>query len=297
MTSKDCRDAILPPPKVTVVVVVLALASSLCYGLADFLGGLLARRTNAWTVAVVANSAATVFTALGALFVAGAPAPADWLWGAVAGVGGGIGAVFLYRGLASGRMSVVAPLSAIGAALLPVVVGVVAGERPGVVTWVGLACAFPAIWLISRAAEPATGQPQTASGGVLDGLLAGLGFGVLFAALGQVPDAAGLGPLALTQGVSVVAIVAVATALRRRWVPRDRHAASAMVVGFLGAAATWLFLLATQSGFLTVAAVLSSLYPASTVLLAAVLLHERIDRGQSVGLLLAALAVGLVAAG
>jgi drug/metabolite transporter (DMT)-like permease len=279
------------------VVVVLALASSLCYGLADFLGGLLARRTSAWSVAVVSNSSATLFTALGALAVVGSPRPADWLWGVVAGVGGGIGTVFLYRGLAGGRMSVVAPLSAVGAALLPVVVGVVTGERPGVVTWVGLACAFPAIWLISRAAEPAAGQPPTASGGVVDGLLAGLGFGVLFAGLAQVPDAAGLGPLALTQGVSVIAIVTLATALRQRWVPRDRHAASAVLVGFLGAVATWLFLLASQSGFLTVAAVLSSLYPASTVVLAAVVLHERIDRAQSVGLLLAALAVGLVAAG
>jgi drug/metabolite transporter (DMT)-like permease len=247
-------------------------------------------------VAVVGNASAALLTALVAFLVAGQPLRADWLWGAVAGVGGGVGTVFLYRGLAMGRMSVVAPLSAVGAALLPVVVGVIAGERPGTVTWVGLACAFPAIWLISRAAEPTSVAPG-ASGGVLDGLLAGLGFGVLFAGLAQIPDAAGLGPLALAQGVSVAAIVAMAVGFRHSWLPRDRYAAAAAVAGALGAFATWLFLVATQTGFLTVAAVLSSLYPASTVLLAAVLLHERIGRTQGVGLLLAALAVGLVAAG
>ena len=279
------------------MVVVLALASSLCYGLADFLGGLLARRTGAWSVAAVGNTSATVCTALVAFLVAGEPTGADWVWGSVAGLGAGAGTVFLYRGLASGRMSVVAPLSAVGAALLPVLVGVVAGERPGVITWTGLGCAFPAIWLISRAAEPAAGQRPSASGGVLDGLMAGLGFGVLFAALAQIPDTAGLGPLALTQGVSVLVIVGIATGLRRSWLPRDRYAAAAVSAGALGALATWLFLLATQSGFLTVAAVLSSLYPASTVLLAALLLHERIHRGQAVGLLLAALSVGLVAVG
>ncbi|HLL09135.1 MAG TPA: DMT family transporter [Nocardioidaceae bacterium] len=279
------------------MVVVLALASSLCYGLADFVGGLLARRTGAWSVAVVGNTSATFCTAVVAFLVAGEPTPADWVWGTVAGVGAGFGTVFLYRGLAGGRMSVVAPLSAVGAALLPVLVGVASGERPGVITWAGLGCAFPAIWLISRAAEPAAGGQASPSGGVVDGLMAGLGFGLLFAALAQIPDAAGLGPLALTQGVSVVAIISIATGLRRSWLPRDRFAAAAVGAGALAALATWLFLVATQSGFLTVAAVLSSLYPASTVLLAALVLHEHIDRGQGLGLLLAAVSVGLVAVG
>lgn len=276
------------------MVVLLALGSALAYGLADFVGGLLSRRTGVWSVATVGQATATLCTALVALLVAGDPVAGDWVWGATAGVGSGVGTVFLYRGLAGGRMSVVAPVSAVGAAVLPGLVGVATGERPAALTWLGVACAFPAIWLVSR---PQRGDAEASRGGVLDGLLAGLGFGALFTALGQVPDAAGLGPLALAQAVSVVVIVAIAVALRTAWVPRDRYAAAAAVAGLLGALATGLFLLATQSGLLTVAAVLSSLYPATTVLLAALVLRERIGRAQGLGLLLAAAAVGLVAAG
>ena len=131
--------------------VLLALGSAVAYGLSDFIGGILARRARVFAVAVVGQTASTAGTGVPAmLFFSGEPATPDWVWGAVAGVGSGLGAVFLYRGLASGRMSVVAPLSAVAAALLPAVVGFISGERPTVVTWLGVACAFPAIWLVSR---------------------------------------------------------------------------------------------------------------------------------------------------
>lgn len=283
--------------RVGAVVVLLALGSAVAYGLSDFIGGILARRSRVWPVAVVAQLAATAGCSVAALLYTGEPTTPDWVWGAVAGVGSGIGAVFLYRGLASGRMSVVAPLSAVAAALLPVAAGLISGERPSLVTWLGVVCAFPAIWLVSRAADPAPGDDRAHHAGVADGLLAGLGFGALFAALGQVEDGGGLGPLALAQATSVVAIIALATGLRQPWFPRYRGEAAASIAGLLGALATSLFLLATQSGLLTVAAVLSSLYPASTVLLAALVLHERIRRSQGFGLLLAGTAVALVAAG
>ncbi|MDQ3662561.1 MAG: DMT family transporter [Actinomycetota bacterium] len=279
------------------MVVLLALGSAVAYGLSDFVGGVLARRASVFAIAVVGQSASTAATSVVALLLPGAPATSDWIWGAVAGVGSGVGAAFLYRGLASGRMSVVAPLSAVAAALLPVVVGYISGERPTLVTWLGVLCAFPAIWLVSRAADPASGGERSHRAGVADGLLAGLGFGALFAALGQVEDGSGLGPLALAQATSVGAIIALATALRQPWLPRHRGEAAASIAGLLGALATSLFLLSTQSGLLTVAAVLSSLYPASTVLLAALLLHERIRRSQGLGLLLAGAAVALVAGG
>jgi drug/metabolite transporter (DMT)-like permease len=280
------------------VVVLLALGSALAYGLSDFVGGLLSRRVSPWTVAVVAQAAATVLTALTALFVPGEPSAADWAWSAVAGVGNGAGAGFLYRGLGAGRMGVVAPISAVGAALVPVAVGVLVGERPTGVTWLGVCCAFPAIWLVSRTEDTSgPGHPAGAAAGFVDGVLAGLGFGVLFAALGQVPEDAGIGPIALTQAVSVLATITLAMALRASWLPRDRSSAAALGVGVLGTAATLLFLLATQTGLLTVAAVVTSLYPALTVLLATLLLRERIGRTQGVGLALAAAAVGLVAAG
>ena len=128
-------------------------------------------------------------------------------------------------------------------------------------------------------------------------MLAGLGFGVLFAALGQVPEEAGLWPLALAQAVSLPSAVVLALVLGAAWVPRQRQAWWALLAGPLGASATGAFLLATQSGYLTIAGILASLYPASTVLLAALILHEKVHRAQGVGLGLCAVAIGLVAGG
>jgi uncharacterized membrane protein len=276
--------------------IVLALASALAYGMSDFVGGLVSRRTSAWSAAVVGAAAAAVSTAVLALAAPGDPDAASLGWAALAGLGSGAGAGFLYRGFAAGRMGVVAPLSAVGAALVPLTVGVLAGERPSLLAWAGIGAALPGIWLVSR--EPASGEPgMSLAAGVVDGLLAGLGFGILFAALGQIPDSAGLWPLALTQLMSVPAVVLIAGLMRERWVPRDRVALHAVWCGLLSTGATAAFLLATQRGYLTVSGVLASLYPAFTILLAATLLRERVHGHQAVGLGLCAAAVTLVAAG
>jgi uncharacterized membrane protein len=288
--------------------IVLALCSALAYGLSDFLGGILSRRTSAWSVAVVGQSSSAVCTSLVASFVAGSPTDADFRWAVLAGVGTGVGTGFLYRGLSSGRMSVVAPVSAVGAAVVPVLAGTITGERPSTLVWLGILAAMPGIWLVSSTPEDpvatvASAQVATTRAkasvaeGVVDGVLAGLGFGVLFAALGQVPDTAGWWPLATCQIVSVPSVVALALVMRTAWVPRGRVVRLAVLTGPLSATATAAFLLATQFGFLTVAGVLSSLYPASTVLLAALLLHERVHRTQGVGLGLCAVAVACVAGG
>ncbi len=165
-----------------------ARAPALSYGLSDFVGGLVSRRTSAWAVAVVGGISSVVFTGLTALFFTGDPRPADFAWATAAGIGSGIGVGFLYRGFASGRMSVVAPVSAVGAALVPVLFGVVGGERPGLLVWLGIVLAAPAIWLVSSVPPTAErrGRPRCATGCV-DGVLAGLGFGLLFACIGQVP--------------------------------------------------------------------------------------------------------------
>ena len=161
------------------VTVLLALSGAVFYGLSDFVGGIASRRTSAWSVALMAALAGAVFVLLGGLAVDGDPTRQDLAWGVLAGVGNGFGTAFLYRGLSSGRMGVVAPISAVGAALVPVAVGLVGGERPAGLVWLGIAAAFPGIWCVSQ--DPAADSPG-ARGGVLDGVLAGLGFGVLFAA-------------------------------------------------------------------------------------------------------------------
>jgi drug/metabolite transporter (DMT)-like permease len=174
------------------------------------------------------------------------------------------------------------------------VAGVLLGERPATVVWLGIAVALPAIWFVSR--EPA-GPDLAEPAGFLDGVLAGLGFGGLFIALSRVSDDAGLIPLALNQAVGGVAIVAVAVTLRQPWLPGDRRVAPAVTSGLLGAVATGLFMVASRSSHLTVASVVVSLYPAFTVLLAAALLRERVHGAQSLGLALCAVSVVLVAAG
>lgn len=280
--------------------IALALVSAFAYGLSDFVGGLVSRRASAWSVAVVAQTSAAFCTGVVALVQPGTPTVSDFAWATVAGVASGVGACFLYRGLAVGRMSVVAPLSAVGAALVPILVGLVAGERPSLLVWAGIAIAFPAIWLVTSSAgegDHAPVAPVPGGTGVTDGVLAGMGFGLLFAALGQIPDSAGFWPLTVTQAVAVPASILLALLFRAAWVPRERAAWWGLLAGPLGATAALAFLLATQRGFLTVSGVLASLYPASTVLLAALLLHERIHRAQGLGLGLCALAIGLVAGG
>lgn len=289
--------------------IVLALVSALGYGLSDFVGGLVSRRASAWSVALIGGISATLCTGLVALVVPGSPGGADLAWAVLAGVGSGVGTGFLYRGFASGRMGVVAPVSAVGAAVVPVLVGTATGERPALLVWVGIVVAMPGIWLVASEPaddlsriEPEDGPSEAPArgglaAGLVDGLVAGLAFGVLFAALGQVPDSAGMWPLALAQAVSVPVIALLATVLGAPWLPRGRFVHWAWLAGPLGTVAVVAFLLATQRGFLTIAGVLASLYPAVTVLLAALVLREPVHRAQGVGLGLCAVAVAMVAAG
>jgi drug/metabolite transporter (DMT)-like permease len=272
--------------------ILLALLAAVSYGLADFVGGVLSKRTSPWAVALMAQVGGAVLVFALTLVVPGDPSRADVVWSVVAGLGNGVGTAFLYRGLSSGRMGVVAPVSGVGAALVPVAVGVLAGERPSALVWGGILLALPGIWLVSR--EPASGSLGP---GLTDGILAGLGFGALFASLAQIPASAGFLPLALNQVVAGVAIIAVAVALRAPWVPREPRALAGVVSGGLGALATGAFMVATQSGYLTVTAVIASLYPAFTILLAATVLREHVHRAQAMGLSLCAVAVALVAAG
>jgi drug/metabolite transporter (DMT)-like permease len=275
------------------VAIVLSLVSALAYGISDFLGGIIAKRASPWQVAVVGQSSSGFFALIVAFFVGGTTTGSDWMFAVLAGLGGGFGVAFLYRGLASARMGVVAPLSAVFTALIPVVVGLATGDRPSMLAVLGVVCAFPAIVLISRVAD----DNPAHHGGVVDGILAGVGFGLLFTFLGQIDGDAGLYPLVVSQFASVIGVIVTATMLREAWLPRERAPWNAVVMGPLGATAQGAFMYATHHGLLSIVSVIASLYPASTVLLAAILLREKIHGWQGIGLVFAALAVGLVAAG
>jgi drug/metabolite transporter (DMT)-like permease len=279
-----------------VTAVLLALASAAAYGLSDFLGGLFAKRHSAWTIALWGQLGALLTAGVVALAVGGAPLPVDLLWAVVAGVGSALGGAFLYRGLAGGRMSVVAPISAVVSAAVPVAAGVAAGERPAPLAWAGIAVGLVAIWLVARSPDPAEARPRGRTGAsIRDGVLAGAGFGLAFAAIGQVREEAGLWPNAVSMLVAVVVLLGTALIVRAPLTLPPRRAGLALLPGVLGALALTLFLLASQQGLLTVVAVISSLYPATTVILAAAVLRERIHPGQAIGLAACATAVALVA--
>ncbi len=276
--------------------VILALGAAIAYGLSDFIGGVVSRRTSVWPVALTACLGAALGTVVLAVLVPGDPTRADFAWGLLAGVGSGVGTAFLYRGFARGRMGVVAPVSAVGAALLPAVIGIATGERPTTIVWVGMLVALPGIWMVSREPAP-TDAPASIAEGLLDGVLAGFGFGLLFAALGQVPEESGFWPVAANQAISILAVAVAAWLLGGDPVPRRGADWLGLTAGVLATLAVVGFMLARQQGLLSVAAVLTSLYPAATVLLASLVLHERIHRGQSVGLALCAASVVCVALG
>ena len=275
----------------------LAFASSLCWGLADFLGGLQSRRRPLVTVLLVAQVAAVV---LGLAFVLASGDPFPALGPAALAVGAGVAGcaalAAFYRSLAIGTMSIVAPVSATGAAV-PVLVGVASGERPGAVQVAGIVLAMVGIVLAAR--EPggvAPGRAMRSSLGLA--LLAALGFGSFFVLLDSATEDAGAPWALLLVRVGEVALLAtLAVAVRPRMPAGVRDASPLLIVGALDFLATALFALATTEGLLSVVAVVGSLYPAVTVVLARVVLAERVSRWQELGVVVTLVGVMAISAG
>jgi drug/metabolite transporter (DMT)-like permease len=277
------------------VPIAFALSSALFYGVSDFVGGILSKSRSVWMVAICSQLTAGLATALVALFVPARPTGADFGWAVAGGFAAAIGISFLYAGLSGGRMNVVAPISGIGAALVPVVVGVATGDKPSILGWIGIAIAFPAIYLVAHtAAEHQHAHQRSAASSVVYGVTAGLGFGAVYALVAQIGNHAGFMPLAVVQLVAAIAIGAVAIALHQPWLPRGRHLGRVFAFGLLGTTGLVCFLIATWHGVLSIIAVIAALYPASTVMMARIVLHERFGRWQLVGLVLTASAIILV---
>jgi drug/metabolite transporter (DMT)-like permease len=279
------------------VAILLALLAALAWGVADFAGGLGSRGLGAGRVALATQFLGAVAAGFAVLLVPGVgPKFAPLAWGALSGVGSAVGTMALYHGLAVGRMSVVATLSGVLAAVLPVIVGLALGNTLGTGAALGIVIAIPAILLVSWQREPNPGANPMA--GVLYGTLAGAGFGLLFIALSRAGTHSGAWPLIPGQILSVLLLVPFA--LRGRGPEGARPRRSVMLTlgaGILSGTANLLFLAAAGKGELAIVAVLSSLYPAFTVLLARALLSEHWSRSQAIGLVAAVIAVILVSAG
>ena len=277
--------------------VVLAFSSSICWGLADFLGGLLSRSRPLVAVLLVAQVSAV---AIGVVFVVasgdGFPDLGPAAVATAAGVAGCAALAAFYRGLAIGTMSIVAPVSATGAAV-PVLVGLASGERPGAIQIAGILVAMAGIILAAR--EPA-GDAPTPDMRLSLGLagLAALGFGSFFVLLDIATEEGGAAWSLLLVRVGEVALLASLALVRRPAMPRSLPAAAPLLaVGALDFTATALFALATQEGLLSVVAVVGSLYPAVTVVLARVVLSERVARSQELGVVLTLAGVVAISAG
>lgn len=268
----------------------LALAAACTFGVADFLGGLCTRRAAVVAVTLTTNVAGAALAVVLVSTVDGAWTPAALGWGAVAGFAGLIGLVLLYQGLADGPNRLVSPLSAVVAAVVPVVVGLSRGERPGTLAIAGLALAPIAIWLVAGGDLRVTDRSRRP---ILLGVGAGLGFDTFFVLIAQTPDDAGAVPLlaARTTSVTVLLLAAIVT---RPAAPAPQVLLVAVVAGALDMTANGLFLWSTLDGDLAIVGALVSLFPATTVLLAVVFLGERLDRKQIGGLALAVTAAALL---
>jgi uncharacterized membrane protein len=303
-----------------VLAVLLSLASAAGYGGSDYWAGLATRRTSVIRVTILAEVTGVLGLAL-VLPWTGLPAPtaASLAWGAAGGVGGAAGALALYLGFRNAAFSVAAPLSAVGAAGFSVLAGLLLGEHPGGLALAGIALALPAIVGVSAsspgAADPAGGDPAGAgpaaeepaadpaggggrhAQGVIWGLAAGAGFALLFIALNRAGQGGGLWPVAAAQVTSLAVVAGLGAGTGDLHLPAPGGRRLAVLTGAAGAGGTVLYFLATQAGLLAVTAVLTSLYPAVTIVLARLLLGERLTAVRLAGLGLAAASVGLIAAG
>ena len=275
----------------------LAIASAALYGAADFLGGLASRRTS--TIAVVVWSQAAGLVALLMVLPVlpdASPSQSDLFWGGAAGLAGSVGVGLLYRALAIGRMAVVAPTTAVCAVAIPVVAGLLAGERLASLTMAGIALAIVAIVLVSResADTPRRTRRMTLPPGIGIAFLSGVAIGFFFLALARTSAAAGMWPLVVSRTIALVLFgsLTLVTAQPMRMAPPV--ARIAVGGGVVDMAANALYLAATRYGALSVVVTLASLYPASTVLLARVILHERLNGWQVAGVVCALLAIILI---
>ncbi|MCB2223526.1 MAG: DMT family transporter [Actinobacteria bacterium] len=274
--------------------VLLALAAAAFSGSGDFLGGLASRRGRVMGVVLVNHLAGAVVVLAAAPLVGGSlDAGALW-WGSVAGLSGAGGVVALYGGFTRSSMAVVSPIAAVGAAVWPVLFDLARGRDPGPVVLLGVVAGITAIWTLSSTGR--LGGAAHVREGVLFGMLAGLGFGTLliFLSLGSGEGIWALVP-ARVSGSLVMAAVVAAT---RTALPRGRESlAPSIGAGVLVTIGNSLFVLAAARGSLAVVSVLAAMFPAATVVLAWLVLGERLTRRHQAGLALALVAVGLVAGG
>lgn len=281
--------------------VFLGLVVALTYGTGDFFGGLAARRVPVlWVVFLSHALAAVLVVAIVGVDTGSDPTRADVVIGVIAGVVGMVSVALFYQGLALGRMGVVAPITAVVSAIVPVGWGLAFGERPSALALLGVALAVGSVALISSEAGDEHHEPiSRGRRPLVFACLAGLGFGAFFVLYSNTSDDSGMWPLLASRWTSATLLGLVFAFLPRvRRDPPSRRALPLIAgAGIFDAAANGFFLAASRAGLLSIVGAVSSLYPASTVLLARGFLHEHFHRAQVIGLSIAAAGVVLIALG
>lgn len=268
----------------------LTAASS--WGAGDFCGGLASKRTHVYGVVILSQLVGLgLLIVLALLLAEPVPTLTDILWAGLAGLAGTVGLAALYRGLATGPMGVVAPVAAVTSVILPLIFGAFLEGIPAWSQLLGFGLALCAVWLITR---PGSGSRFQARALALP-LLAGLGFGAFFILIDHVSASAVLWPLAAARATSVLVLLVVVLLTRQRAKPAASQIPLILMSGLFDTGGNAFYALAARAGRLDIAAVLSSLYPAVTVVLARLILKERLSRQQGLGLALAMIAVVLIA--
>jgi drug/metabolite transporter (DMT)-like permease len=292
------------------VSILLAFACAVVYGVADYCGGR-ASRTAASTMVALAGQATSLVVGVIVVAVMGTSVPGwhDWLWGGVAGVASAVALIAFYRALSHGSMTVVAPITAVTSAALPVAYGLISGERPSALAYAGMVVAVVAVALVSGAVGTRHAHTERLTIGLA--FLAGLGFAVIFVALGRTSSSSGMWSLVASRIVSVVMVGAFVGVTFMRTNERRGTSPSTVVrrpagwpvwrlaalAGALDMSANVLYLLAVRRGLLSIVVVVAALYPVSTVCLAFGLDRERVSKSQALGMGLAIGALVLVSLG
>ncbi|MGH7499807.1 MAG: EamA family transporter [Gemmatimonadales bacterium] len=281
----------------------LAIASALLYGAADFTGGLATRRAGTIPVVLLSQlSGLALLALLLPLLPHASPSRADLLWGASAGLTGSVGVALLYRGLAIGRMAVVAPTTAVCAVAIPVMVSMLLGERLVPLALAGIILGVVSIVLVSQQTAAESGEPGAAGPGRLPpgvgiALVSGVAIGFFFLSLAQTRSSAGMWPILASRLLSSTLFGIAVLAGRQSLRMPPRILTLVLVCGAVDMLANALYLVAVRVGPLSVVVTLASLYPASTVLLARVVLGEGLNARQITGVACALAAIALIVSG
>jgi drug/metabolite transporter (DMT)-like permease len=273
--------------------IVLGLLAAACYGAADFFGGLATRRSSMFAVAMLSQAVGFVLLLAVLPFFPGHVSQQALVYGILGGICGGLGLALLYHALSIGKMGVVSPITAVLAAALPVAIGVVHGEHLSIWQSCGIGVALLAVVLISLSQEE--GRFEFSTIGVREAIASGIVLGGFYVFLAQAGSRAGLYPLLFARFASSIFLFALALALRRGVVPARGSLLLIIVAGTIDMTANCLYILAVYAGYLSIAAVLTSLYPASTVFLARFVLGERLSIVQKAGVAIALAGVALIA--